>query len=67
MPKNEQGNWEPRPDELTKISRLGLNASVDAPLPDWACRVLSAKGVSRRTKIQILRIQNFLIKKGNEK
>ena len=61
------GQWQPRPDELSKIPSLGLDPSVDAPLPDWARKVVSYKGLSKNTKLPLLRLTDMRRRKGISK
>lgn len=61
------GQWKPRPDELSKIPSLGLDPSVDAPLPNWARKVVAYKGLSKNTKLHLLRLNDIMIRKGTSK
>ena len=61
------GQWQPRPDELSKIPSLGLDPSVDPPLPNWARKVVAYKGLSKNTKLQLLRLNDIMIRKGISK
>ena len=61
------GQWQPRPDEISKIPSLGLDPSVDAPLPTWARKVVSYKGLSKNTKLHLLRLNDIMIRKGISK
>ena len=64
--KTKRGKaWAPRADEMERVRKLGLELVGDKkPLPEWAEKIIGAKGVSKANKLHLLKVQNILIKRG---
>ena len=50
--KTKRGKaWAPRADEMERVRKLGLELMGDKkPLPEWAEKIIGAKGVSKANK-----------------
>ena len=57
--------WPQGDDEIERVRKLGLELMGDKkPLPEWAEKIIGAKGVSKANKLHLLKVQNILIKRG---